>query len=68
MSQLKGPTTKNIQHEPKTSKQQEQQWGQPHGRVVKFVCFALAAQGFTSLDPGQGHGTAHQAMLRRHPT
>ena len=27
-----------------------------------------AAQGFTSLNPGRGHGTAHQAMLRRHPT
>ena len=34
--------------------------GQPHGHVIKFACPALAAQGFTSLDPGHGHGTAHQ--------
>ena len=27
-----------------------------------------AAQGFTGLDPGRGHGTTHQAMLRRCPT
>ena len=27
-----------------------------------------AAQGFTSSDPGCGHGTTHQAMLRWHPT
>ena len=37
------------------------------GRVVKFVCSALAAQGFLGLDPGHRHGTAHQAMLRWHP-
>ena len=35
--------------------------------MVKFVHSALAAQGFASLDPGHGHGTAHQAMLRLHP-
>ena len=29
---------------------------------------ALAAQGFASLDPGCGHGTTLQAMLRRRPT
>ena len=29
---------------------------------------ASAAQGFASSDPGLGHGTAHQAMLRQHPT
>ena len=29
---------------------------------------ALAARGFARLDPVHGHGTAHQAMLRRHPT
>ena len=42
--------------------------GQPRGRVVKFACSASLAQGFTGLDPGHGHGTAHQAMLRRRPT
>ena len=25
-------------------------------------------RGFAVLDPGCGHGTAHQAMLRRRPT
>ena len=39
-----------------------------HGRVVKFACFALAAQGFAGSDPGCGPRTAHQAMLRWHPT
>ena len=42
--------------------------GRPHGRVVKFVHSALVAQGFIHLDPGHGHGTTHQAMLRQHPT
>ena len=27
-----------------------------------------AAQGFAGSDPGRGHGTAHQATLRRRPT
>ena len=27
--------------------------------MVKFVSSTSAAQGFTSLDPGCGHGTAH---------
>ena len=27
-----------------------------------------AAQCFLGLNPGRGHGTAHQTMLRRHPT
>ena len=36
--------------------------------MVKFVPSALAAQGFTSSDPGCGPGTAHQAMLRQRPT
>ena len=35
------------------------------GRVVKFARSAVAAQG---SDPGRGHGTARQAMLRRRPT
>ena len=29
---------------------------------------ALAGLGFTGSDPGHEHGTAHWAMLRRHPT
>ena len=29
---------------------------------------ASVAQGFTGLDPGHGHGTAHQATLRQCPT
>ena len=33
----------------------------PRGQVVKF------AGGFASLDPGHGHGTAHQTMLRQCP-
>ena len=37
-------------------------------QVVKFARSALAAQGLTSLDPGHGPSTAHQAMLRRRPT
>ena len=41
---------------------------QPWGRVVKFACSDLAAQGFTGSDPGRRHGTACQAMLRQHPT
>ena len=42
--------------------------GQPRGRVVKFRRSTSVAQGFTSLDPGRRHGTAHQAMLRWRPT
>ena len=42
--------------------------GQPRGQVVKFTCSASAAQGFAGSDLGRQHGTAHQAMLRRHPT
>ena len=42
--------------------------GWPRGRGVKFMHSALAAQGFAGLDPGHGHGAAHQAMLRRCPT
>ena len=34
------------------------------GRVVKFRCSALAAQGFTDFDPGYRCSTTHQAMLR----
>ena len=42
--------------------------GQSRGRVVKFVRFASTVQGFAGLDAGRGHGTAHQATLRRCPT
>ena len=31
-------------------------------------CSTSAAQGFSGWDPGCGHGTAHQATLRQHPT
>ena len=39
--------------------------GRLRGGGVKFVRSAAAAQG---SDPGSGHGTAHQATLRRRPT
>ena len=43
-------------------------WGQPRGRVVKFARSLSVAQGFAGSNGGCGHGTAHQAMLRQHPT
>ena len=42
--------------------------GRPRGLVVKFERSALVAQGFAGSDPGWGHGTTHQAMLRQRPT
>ena len=42
--------------------------GQPRRQVVKFMRSALEAWGFAGSDPGHGHGIAHQAVLRRHPT
>ena len=42
--------------------------GRPHGQVIKFACSTSAAQGFAGSDPGHGHGTARQAVLRQHPT
>ena len=42
--------------------------GRPCGRVVKFTHFASATQGFAGSNPGRGHGTGHQAMLKRRPT
>ena len=39
-----------------------------HGWMVKYTCSTSVAQGFASSNPGCGHGTAHQAMLRRRPT
>src|SRR3712207_8638034 len=38
------------------------------GQVLKFVCSASMAQGFTGSNPGSGPSTAHQAMLRWCPT
>ena len=42
--------------------------GRPRDQVVKFARSASSAKGFTGSNPGHGHGTAHQATLRRHPT
>ena len=42
--------------------------GQPCGRGVRFARSTSVAQGFEGSDPGRGHGTAHQAMLRWRPT
>ena len=42
--------------------------GRPCGRVTKFAGSASAAQGVAGLDPGCGHGTVCQAMLRWCPT
>ena len=42
--------------------------GRPCGRVVKLVCSASAAQGFTGSSPGHGRGTTHWAVLGQHPT
>ena len=36
--------------------------------MVKFAHSASVDQGFTGLDPGCGFVTAHQAMLKQHPT
>ena len=36
--------------------------------MVKLAHSTSVAQGFTGLDPGGGHGTAHQAMLRQRLT
>ena len=46
---------------------EEDSGGQPCGRVVKFACSAMVAQGFSGSDPGQGHGMTHQATLKWHP-
>ena len=43
-------------------------WGWSHYQVVNLAHSALVAQGFTSSNPGCGPSTAHQAMLRQHPT
>ena len=42
--------------------------GWARGRVVKFAHSTAEAQGFSGSDPVRGHGTTHQATLRRHPT
>ena len=49
-------------------KGQKAEAGLAQGQVVKFPRSASAAQGFTGLDPGHGHGITHQAMLRWHLT
>ena len=36
--------------------------------MAKWLSSHTLLQGFAGLDPGCGHGTAHGAMLRRHPT
>ena len=36
--------------------------------MVKFLCSVSVAWDFTGSDPGCGHGTADQAMLRQCPT
>ena len=52
----------------KEKDKKEKPWGWPHSQVVKFACSASVAQSLASSDPGHGHGTAHQPMLRWHPT
>ena len=46
----------------KTLKRRSVGW--PRGWVVKLAHSAWVAQGFPGLDPGHGHGTVHQAMLK----
>ena len=36
--------------------------------MVKFVHSTWVVQGFTGSDPGCGHGTTRQVMLRQCPT
>ena len=55
----KGESWRNVQTLPRRL---------PRGPVIKFAHSASAAQGFASSDPGRGHGTAHQIMLRQRPT
>ena len=45
-----------------------QSQGRACGPVVKFTRSTSVAQAFPGWDSGHGHGTAHQAMLRWHPT
>ena len=42
--------------------------GWPGGIVIKFVCFASAAQGLRVQIPGTDLHTTHQAMLWQNPT
>ena len=44
------------------------QGASPMAEWFKFLHSASGAQGFAGSDPGCGHGTIHQAMLRRCPT
>lgn len=43
-------------------------WGWPHDQVVMFSHSASSGPGFASLDPGHRPSSAHQDMLRQHPT
>ena len=63
----KGIPTKKI-NSPLFESRKDSWRGQPCGREVKFARSALAAQGFAGADPRHGHGTIHQAMLRRRHT
>ena len=71
-SSLKGKrrrkNDRNVEQNKKLILKNKRIWGRRRGLVVKFERSASAAQGFASLNPGCGHGTVHQAMLRRHPT
>ena len=61
---------KEEQTKPKVSRRgiiKLEQWGQPGGKVVKFVHSASAAWGSDS-DPGRRPDTALQATLWQHPT
>ena len=57
----------NICKKNKVRKKKNQS-GWLNGQAVKFTHSALAAQSFAGLDAGCRHGTAHEAMLRQHPT
>ena len=54
--------------EQEKSRVNENNVGQPSGRVVKFTHSTLVAQGCSGSDPGRGPSTAHQATLRWRPT
>ena len=42
--------------------------GPAPGRMAEFARFTSEAQSLAGLDPGRGHGNAHQASLRWCPT
>ena len=57
-----------VQEGKKNLKHKRSKVGPARGQVIGFTCSASVAQGFASLGPGLGHGTAHQATLRQCPT